>query len=119
MLSIPQTSCADKLYRRQITSQNLYTLNLAVYPCCSGIYRFVQFILAVDIVVINLANLNIGIDSDRLYTENFQSPVTGKSYVPESGRNMDEQAQTPGGGTSLQHGNITAGAGIFICPSQI
>ena len=69
-------------------------------------------------MVINQANLNIGIDSDRLYTEKFQSPVTGKSYVPESGRNMDEQAQTPGGGTSLQR-DITAGAGIFICPSQI
>ena len=40
MLSIPQTPCADKPYRRQITSQNLYTLNLAVFPCCSGIYRF-------------------------------------------------------------------------------
>ena len=54
----------------------------------------IGIVFPVDIMIVDLADFHIRINSDRLYTENFQRPVTGKPYVAKSGSDMDKDTQT-------------------------
>ena len=65
----------------------------------------IVLILAMSILIrfsqnsmeINLADFYAGINTDRLYTEHFQCPVSIKSHIAKSGRYMDKQPQTSNG----------------------
>src|SRR5690606_10899476 len=49
--------------------------------------------IAFERVVEDLADLDSGVDPDRLDGEHFERPVAGESDIPEAGRDMDEQSE--------------------------
>ena len=72
-----------------------------------------------DIMIINLANLDVRIDFDRLNTEHFKRPVSRKAHISEARSHMDKQAQPARGGAAFKHGHILVRFGKFVCPAQI
>ena len=64
----------------------------------------IRIVFAVDIMIIDLAYFYIRINPYRLYTENFQCPVTGEPYIAEPGRDVDEHTQPAHRRPTFQHG---------------
>lgn len=60
----------------------------------------VGLIFAVNVMVIDLADLDIRIDADGLDTEDLQRPVARKTDITKSRCDMDKQSQPSGGGTT-------------------
>ena len=54
---------------------------------------------------INLADLHARINTNRLYAEHFQCPVTRKSDVSEPCRHVNKKSEPSHRGPSLQHRN--------------
>ena len=88
-------------------------------PLVVLVFAVVQVEIAVNGVIIDLADRDVGINPHRLDTENFKCPVPGKADVAEARCHMNKQSEPPDRRTPLQHGSERVCAGLLIGAAQI
>ena len=70
-------------------------------------------------MIVDLTDLDVGIDADGLDAEDLERPVAGKAHVAETSGDMDEQTQATGRRTTLEHGDKAVGAGELVGASEV
>ena len=79
----------------------------------------ISVVISLDGMIVNLADGHPGVDPNRLDTKDLKGPVSAKTNIAETCRDMNEKTQPADGGTTLQHRDQPVGLGVFEGPSQI
>ena len=80
---------------------------------------FIDRVVAVQMMVVNLADFHIWVDDQGLNHKNLQRPKPAKTNITKSSSHMDKHSQSSNAAAPLKHGDELVRAGMFYGSSQI
>mgnify|MGYP000685927002 CR=1 FL=1 len=69
----------------------------------------ILIVFPIDVMIVDLADFDIGINPYRLDTKDFKGPVAGKADVTKTGRDVNEDTETADRRPTFEHGDVAVG----------
>ena len=79
----------------------------------------VRVVIAFEGVVVDLADLNAGVDADGLHAEDLQRPEAAEPHIAKAGGHVDKEPQPPDRRAALEHRHAALGAGKLDGAAQV